>query len=141
MTKITGGCTCGRVRYQAGGEALFSVVCYCRDCQKASGAVGVPVMGVVRALFQVSGEPKAHAQPGGSGRQAIRHFCPDCGSLLFGTPAAAPDLVTLYVGSLDHQELFAPDHVIFTRDRPEWARLQGALREYHAGVPRVSSNE
>ncbi|MEY4549411.1 MAG: hypothetical protein RL685_5606 [Pseudomonadota bacterium] len=132
---MTGGCSCGRVRYEAGGDPLFSVVCHCKDCQKASGAVGVPVMGVSRAAFQVSGEPKAYAQTGGSGSQAIRHFCPDCGSLLFGTPAVIPDVVTIYVGSLDHPELFAPDHVIFTRDRPEWANRLGTLREYHAGVP------
>jgi len=135
MSKITGGCSCQRVRYEAGGEPLFSVVCYCKDCQRASGAIGVPVMGVLRATFQVSGEPKAHARQGGSGSQAVRHFCPDCGSLLFGTPAVIADVVTIYVGSLDRPELFAPDHVIFIRDRPDWAKLHGSLREYHAGVP------
>jgi hypothetical protein len=135
MSKMTGGCSCGRVRYEAGGEPLFGVICYCKDCQRASGAIGVPVMGVLRAGFHVSGEPKAHTQQGGSGSQAVRHFCPDCGSLLFGTPLVIPDVVTVYMGSLDRPELFAPDHAIFTRDRPEWAKLQGTMREYHAGVP------
>jgi hypothetical protein len=90
----------------------------------------MPVMGVARAAFKVLGEPRRYAKPGGSGKEAVRHFCPDCGSLLFGTPEAAPDFVTLYVGSLDRPELFAPDHVIFTRDRPDWAKLHAPLREY-----------
>lgn len=133
--ELTGGCLCGRVRYAVAGSPLFSVVCYCRDCQRASGAVGVPVLGVDRSAFSVSGAPKSYAKPGGSGNAAIRHFCPDCGSLLFGTPAVAPDLVTVYAGSLDQPARFTPDHVIFTRDQPAWAKLRAALQEFHAAAP------
>lgn len=134
MSKMTGGCSCGRVRYEAAGPPLFSVVCHCRDCQRASGTAGVPVMGVARDTFRVSGAPKSYATPGGSGQNAVRHFCPDCGSPLFGTPEAVPDIVTIYAGSLDRPEVFAPDHVIFTRDRPAWAKLHAALREYHTAA-------
>jgi hypothetical protein len=88
-------------------------------------------MGVPRATFHVSGEPKSYTKPGGSGQSAIRHFCPDCGSLLFGTPEVIPDIVTIYTGSLDRPELFEPDHVIFTRDRPPWAKLHAPLPEHH----------
>lgn len=88
-------------------------------------------MGVPRDVFHVSGAPKSYEKPGGSGKNAVRHFCPDCGSLLFGTPEVIPDIVTIYAGSLDHPELFTPDHVIFTRDRPPWVELCATLPEHH----------
>ena len=103
---IAGGCLCGRVRYEAQGDALFGVLCHCRDCQRVSGTGHVPVMGVRKSTFRVTGETKTYGVLGGSQKQAIRHFCPNCGSLLFGTPEVVPDIVTLYVGSLDDPNAF-----------------------------------
>lgn len=37
--KLTGGCLCGKVRYElsAGVEPLYSVICHCLNCKKATG--------------------------------------------------------------------------------------------------------
>ena len=67
---------------------------------------------------------------GGSRLKAIRHFCPNCGSLLFGTPEVAPHVVTIYVGSLDDPAVFKPAYVLFTRDRQPWDMTAGALPEF-----------
>ncbi len=130
----TGRCHCGKVRYASRGAPLFSLICYCRDCQKASGTAGVPVMGVPKAEFEVSGATRTTRTPGGSGKAGIRHFCAECGSLLFGTPEVAPDLVTVYVGSLDVLDDFQPTTAIFTRSRPAWATLRADLVEFE-GAP------
>ena len=127
---IAGGCLCGRVRYEAQGDALFGVLCHCRDCQRSSGTGHVPVMGVQKSTFRVTGETKSYGAPGGSRKQAIRHFCPNCGSLLFGTPEVAPDIITIYVGSLDDPSAFDPQYVQFTRDRPDWDKMDAHLPEY-----------
>jgi len=115
---ITGGCLCGAVRYQSGGQPLVGLRCYCRDCQRASGSTGVPVMIVDKKQFKVTGKTGISAVTGGSGRKAIRHFRPDCGSLLFGTPEVAPEIVTIYVGSLDDPSIFKPAFAQFTRTVP-----------------------
>ena len=127
---LTGGCACGRVRYQSDGAARFAVICHCRDCQKASGTGGVPVMGVAKDTFRVTGETASYVSRGGSQKDAIRHFCPACGSLLFGTPQVVPDTVTIYVGSLDDPNLFKPQLAMFTRDRPAWARLDAGIPDF-----------
>jgi len=127
---IAGGCLCGRVRYEAQGDALFGVLCHCRDCQRVSGTGHVPVMGVRKSTFRVTGETKTNGVLGGSQKQAIRHFCPNCGSLLFGTPEVVPDIVTLYVGSLDDPNAFNPQYRQFTRDRPDWDKMDAHLPEY-----------
>jgi hypothetical protein len=131
---FSGGCLCGQVRYRASGPALFSVVCHCRDCQRASGSVGVGVIGVERASFSATGPLAQFRSLGGSGRMAVRNFCACCGSLLFGTPESEPGLVTLYAGSLDDPACFHPTDALFASQRPQWARLQAALAE-HATLP------
>jgi hypothetical protein len=127
---ISGGCLCGSVRYRYDGEPLFSVVCHCRDCQKASGSSRVPVMGATKASFHVEGTTKTYRSVGGSGKAAVRHFCPECGSLLFGMPEVVPDMVTIYVGSLDDPGCFAPDHAIYTRERLHWDLLADGIHQF-----------
>lgn len=71
---------------------------------------------------------------GGSGLPAVRNFCAACGNLLFGTPLAAPEMVTLYAGSLDDTTAFMPTEAFFTSQRPAWAQLAMPLAE-HLGMP------
>ncbi|WP_374012657.1 GFA family protein [Pseudoxanthomonas koreensis] len=131
---ITGRCLCGAVEYRSPGPALFSVVCHCRDCQRASGSSGVPVLGVPRSSFTCLGPARQSRTAGGSGQMAVRNFCGQCGSMLFGTPEAAPEMVTIYAGSLDDPEAFKPTDALFVAHRPAWARLSVPLVE-HEGLP------
>ena len=131
MKTITGGCLCGAVKYEARGEPLFAVYCHCRDCQRASGAGHVPVMGMPKHLFKTSGATTRYAAAAMNGRKSVRHFCPTCGSLLFGTSDAAPDAVSIYVGTLDDSSVFEPAAAMFTRDRARWDATAQDLPEFH----------
>lgn len=135
MTTIAGGCLCGAVRYQAELAPQFAVLCHCRDCQRLSGSGHVPVMGVPKSSFVVRGATKAYSARGGSGLAAVRHFCPVCGSLLFGMAEIVPDIASIYVGSLDDPSLFKPDTVLFARDRHLWDVTAGSLTEYETMPP------
>src|SRR5262249_46649344 len=72
---------------------------------------------------------------GTSGLRAIRHFCPTCGSLLFGTPEVSADAVTVYVGTLDEPSLFQPRAVMFKRDRHDWDIIAGRFTEFETMPP------
>ncbi|MDF1610384.1 GFA family protein [Hoeflea sp. YIM 152468] len=133
--RITGGCLCGQTRYEASGPVLFSLLCYCVDCQKASGTGHVPIMGVARSGFTVDGPTVMSTVTGGSGLRAIRNFCANCHSLLFGTPEAAPDFVTIYAGSLDDRHLFTPQKAQFTRTRQAWDSVPAGLPAYQEAAP------
>jgi hypothetical protein len=130
METITGGCLCGAVRYEAQGKPLFAVHCHCRDCQRASGTGHVPVMGMPKSLFKVTGKTTSYSVKGITGSNSIRHFCPTCGSLLFGTPEVAPEAVSLYVGTLDDPSVFRPEAILFRRNRQEWDKIAGGLPEF-----------
>lgn len=90
------------------------------------------MLGVPKATFASSGPVKQAITPGGSGQAAIRNFCSECGSLLFGTPQSAPELVTIYAGGLDDATSFRPSQALFVGQRPPWAELAIRLVEYPA---------
>ena len=142
---LSGGCLCGAVRYEIDGKAEFAVLCYCRDCQRASGTGHVPVMGARRAHVQISGETGSYGVRAESGQLAIRHFCRTCGSLLFGTSDDERDpVMSIYVGTLDDPSVFSPTTAICTRTRAPWDRAVGGLREFEGmppGAPTTPQNE
>ncbi|NVH71343.1 GFA family protein [Paraburkholderia sp. JPY432] len=116
-TPWTGRCLCGAVQYKAHCDSLAQLICHCRDCQRASGSAGLPVVVVRAASFSFEGEIRPYTKIGGSGMPTTRNFCPHCGSLLFGTPHHAPDIVTLYAGTLDDPSRFNPEFAQFTSER------------------------
>ena len=74
---LTGGCLCGRVRYECEAEPLWVCHCHCEMCRRHSGApvgtfVGFPA-GSVRWL---GGELTRYR----SSKDVERSFCPACGS-------------------------------------------------------------
>ncbi|MEX3947663.1 GFA family protein [Paraburkholderia sp. EG287B] len=116
-TDWKGRCLCGAVQYNARGGALAQLVCHCRDCQRASGSAGLPVVVVSADEFSFEGEIRSYTMTGGSGMPTTRNFCAHCSSLLFGTPQHAPDIVTIYAGTLDEPSRFHAEFVQFTCER------------------------
>jgi len=137
---MKGGCLCGAVRYEVEGTPEFAVLCYCRDCQRASGAGHVPVLGVRRSRVRITGETRHFAVRAESGGMATRHFCPTCGSLLFGKSVEERDeVMSVYVGSLDDPSVFHPSVAICTRSRPAWEPAVPGLRDFHGMPPAPAS--
>ena len=102
--EYVGGCQCGRIRYRAEGPRDRSSVCYCRMCQKASGA---PFMAFVRFPVQQvhwSKSPAVFA----SSNVVERGFCSDCGTPLSYRQVNGP-YVSLTINSLDNPEAVRPE--------------------------------
>jgi hypothetical protein len=133
---LTGGCLCGAVRYHASGEPLFSGFCYCEDCRRASGAGAVPYMGYSKDSFRVSGETKQARKRLRRGGEAVRNFCPECGSLVFGGEYGLSEQHTVYAGTLDDPSAFRPTHAIMVAERPHWAAVLDGLK-LHGGMPKA----
>lgn len=128
LDSTAGGCFCGQVRYETSGDPALQLLCFCSDCLKTSGTAGYAGYMVNESDFRiVSGEPRIHEKTSREGRTVKRHFCPECGSNLFGVTEFG--LVSVAAGTLDHPEVFNPSAKVFADDAPHWARVPEDLVE------------
>ncbi len=104
---ITGQCHCGAVKYEATGPIFRQGECDCRACQRATGTLGSPNVGVKPDDFRiVKGTPAQYKSENNVDCEAgTYHFCAHCGSPLFWR---APDgfEVAILVGSLDDTSVY-----------------------------------
>jgi hypothetical protein len=124
--KITGGCYCGQVRYEADGEPALRGQCFCRECQYISGGDSVLVMGMPEAGYRITkGAPKGFRRSD-IPKPVTREFCPNCGTHL--TTRAMPGLVMLKVGTLDDPKLFeGPQMAIYTCDKQPYHHVTSGI--------------
>ena len=115
---ITGGCLCGKVRYELTAPMLFGGFCYCLDCRKASGSHSAS-MAVPEAALKITGETREFSTTGDSGNPVTRVFCPNCGSGIVSKGARA-GVVMLKAGTLDDPEHFKPMASIYASRAPSW---------------------
>jgi hypothetical protein len=48
-----GGCLSGDVRYAVSGPSVWSAICCCQSCTKASGGIAVAWAGIEKARFRL----------------------------------------------------------------------------------------
>jgi hypothetical protein len=109
MTRqFTGSCLCGGVRIVASGEPYRVGLCHCLDCRKHSGS-----------LFHASAifPENAVAIEGETREYGARHFCPTCGSSVFGRSG---DEIEVSLGCLDAPDLLKPTYELWTVRRESW---------------------
>ncbi len=114
---ITGGCYCGNIRYEAGGEPVMRARCHCRECQYFTGGEGNDFIAMPEAEFKFTkGTPKGYTRPNLE-RAATREFCPDCGTPILTRSSGLPGAVILKVGGLDDPAVFqGPQIILQTAD-------------------------
>jgi hypothetical protein len=132
---LTGGCLCGRLRYEADSEPSYAGLCYCGDCRKASGGGSIGYMGFPATAVRFSGAARQFNSRAFRGGVSTRNFCPTCGGLVFGGIVGESDFHTIYAGSLDDPSHFRPTAAIFNRDRPDWAPLPPGLTVFETMPP------
>ena len=124
----TGGCLCGAVRYESGGEPLFSLQCHCRGCQRASGAAHVSAVRMPSAEFRIiQGAPKTYVARSDAGNDISRVFCGECGTPLYVQVSTRPDIVGLRVTTFDDPSWFKPDANIFTKSAQPWDHVDPSV--------------
>jgi hypothetical protein len=132
--KFTGGCLCGAVRYETETQPLFTGNCHCKDCQRATGGPYTPAMFFPAAAVKITGSTTSFRSIADSGNYFDRHFCPTCGSQMFGTLQMMPDAIGLRAGTLDDTSLFTPAMDIYVASAAPWDCMNPALPKF-AGPP------
>ena len=137
MTKAyTGGCACGTIRYEIAAEPVFSNDCQCRDCQRKSGTGhGSYLTFPQRKDVNLTGQAAHWELVGDSGNVKTRSFCPTCGSPVYLTFAAMPDIFTIHAASLDDPGRYKPQAVTYTARGHAWDHLDPSLPKFDKMPP------
>lgn len=101
MDKVTtGGCQCGRVRYEIRGPLRNIIACHCIQCRRTSGHF-VAATACRRPAFTLVRAETLKWYVAVPGFQ--RGFCSDCGSSLFFEEVGG-ERVSIAAGSLDEPQ-------------------------------------
>jgi hypothetical protein len=116
------------------------VKCHCRDCRdcqrETGGGQAATVMFTAEDLEMKSGSPKVFAIQGETGHEALRRFCPDCGSYLFAGSTGRPDFVGVQAGSLDDPSVFKINAHVWTVSAQHWDLLDPDISQFERTRPR-----
>jgi hypothetical protein len=118
---MTGGCSCGAVRYRIVSFPLLLYTCNCTNCQRASGsafAVNMPVLAKDFRIIQ--GQPKGWPHTSPSGVAVISWHCGECGARLYGDRAGRAEIVNVRAGTLDDTTWLVPVLHIFMESAQPW---------------------
>lgn len=108
MTQHTGGCLCGDIRFTTSGLPNRVGICHCLDCRKHHGALFHASAIFPETAVTITGETRAYKG---------RHFCPTCGSTVFGQ---TDDEIEVNIGSFDAPNQFRPSYELWTIRRETW---------------------
>jgi hypothetical protein len=112
----TGGCACGAIRYEISAEPIFANDCQCRDCQQESGTGHQSHLTFQRAGVKLTGKAQHWDMVGDSGNVKTRAFCPTCGSPVYMTFGAMPDVFVVRAASLDDPSRYKPQLLTYAWD-------------------------
>ncbi len=121
-TKVTGGCLCGRVRYEAEVFLQNGYICHCTICRRSTGQPAeITVLIRAGTLRYLKEEPKYHV----SSADGKRGFCAACGSRIVWQALRAEDdwLTNVTVGSLDRPAEARVTRHIFADTQLPWYRV------------------
>jgi hypothetical protein len=104
-----------------------SFQCQCRECQRDTGGGHASVMVFPRAAMQITGDVAENPRTADSGALKRKGFCGNCGSPIYNMPQNVPDMIGVYVGTLDDPSGFEPEIVMFASRGHSWDHLDPAL--------------
>ena len=128
--KISGGCYCGSLRYEANGDVEASIQCHCRECQYITGGNPNIIMIMPLSGFEfVKGVPKTFKRKDIE-NAVTRLFCENCGTGIGTKNPNRPNSIILKVGTFDDPSIFKPDIAIFTIDKQKFHYIEDGLKSF-----------
>jgi hypothetical protein len=127
----TGGCQCGKIRYEIRVKPLTLYICHCQECQKqSSSAFGMSMAVRSDGVVILQGKPKEWKRVSESGNEVSCWFCPDCGTRLFHNPARNSQITNIKPGTLDDTSWLKPVGNLWTKSAQKWVVVDKEMLNY-----------
>jgi hypothetical protein len=130
MSKIIrGSCLCGGVRFEVDPPFIQASHCHCERCRKNSGTAMLTQTRVRREQFRLLRGSEL-IKVYGKGEGAVKAFCMNCGSSLFGGDWPDGQQVSIRMGAFDDDPGIRPQFHTFVADRAPWDTITDNLPQY-----------
>ena len=124
--KISGGCLCGKARFETTTKPVMQSLCHCTDCQTVSGSAFYTAYIVpLETVTLTKGEPGEFDVTSDKGRNNRRRFCRDCGTRLWAE--LENGIASVNGMAFDDQSHFNPTHNHRLETAPDWCAMNEAL--------------
>ncbi len=117
MAGFSGGCLCGAVRYTSKVDPVRVLNCHCTDCRKSTGASYGTNAFVPADAVELTGDLHIYEHLADSGNKMTKHFCPSCGSLVYGTSSGRPNVLSIRAGSIDDSAVITPAANLYLKSK------------------------
>jgi hypothetical protein len=119
---LTGGCVCGKVRFEISEPLIAALYCHCKRCQRRTGsAFSVSALMVPGSFRIVEGSDSVRTWDPGDGWS--KSFCAECGGHLYTTSPDDPNVMSVRMGALDDDPGVRPAAHQFTDYAAPWEPL------------------
>ncbi len=139
----SGGCLCGKVRFQCSNEPLFQFICHCKDCRKQHAGIFGSYVSYGASDFSFTSDSKEmlseNHSVGDSGETKKRYFCANCGSFIYFKIPQIADALSLGVGLFDDPSFFTPNMQFYCKDKLANPELDLAVASFDTYPDEVKS--
>ncbi len=129
MTRLSGGCACGAVRFRLLSEPTGAGWCHCRTCQLNSGSPAMAFGTISVKDYQVE-RGLDLIRRFASSDVGQRAFCSSCGTPLLFQEGDQPETLEVSLATLDEPDAVKPGFHIFYESRIAWAPAGDDLPRY-----------
>jgi hypothetical protein len=130
---------CAAMSLTTAGEPVRISICHCLECQRRTGSVFGAQARFRREQVTIDGRAAEYQRKGDSGNPITFRFCPACGSTVYWTLSALPELIAITVGAFADPRFPAPRVSVYERRRHGWAWPAPSRRPPGARTRRSSS--
>lgn len=133
MTRYTGSCLCGGVRFSLTGPIAPIQICHCMQCRKAQGTAIATNVPVDESTFRLDqGDELLSSYESSPGK--LRVFCSVCGSPVYSKRATLPGVLRIRLG-LINEPVDAPLHAHFyTATKANWWPICDEAPQFEQGL-------
>jgi len=130
----SGGCLCGKVRFEITSEIQNIIYCHCSQCRKAQGSAFATNGNVDTGGFKiVSGENELTGYESPPGQ--TKYFCKHCGSPIISKNESSPNKIRVRLGAIETDISERPIAHIFSTSKANWEDIEGDLPQYESYEP------
>ena len=127
MTRLSGECLCGAVRFTVEDAFRYALNCHCSQCRRTTGAAFKPFAGIERAKFHIMAGDDGLLTYGDS--KSHDAHCGTCGSFLYSVVRDGT-YVHVNFGVLRDAPALRPTAHIYVGSKAPWYEIADDLPQH-----------